>query len=310
MKNYFGFTLSAKQLLPVWLIFYALFIIPYVLLIFQLKNIQPGTPPSGMIFLYLFLLILAAFSITFYFTKLTIENVQYNNKPITFNGTFGKYFGVMLGGFLLSIITLGIYSPWFIRNICRFFVDNSVYENEPFSFKGKGGKLFLIITFSLLIPIIILSVILAKAFVIVPGQFSLSFFLTQQALVWLIMIPYIYLVYKWEVNIDYKNFNLTWDTKFLDACGKLALELFLTFITLGIYYPMAMMKLYSYFTHRTILISADSKKIFGFEEDHINDFLFIWGQLLLSLITLGIYYPWMISKVGSRILSRTYIESN
>jgi len=110
------------------------------------------------------------------------------------------------------------------------------------------------------------------------------------------------------VNIDYKNYNIQWETKFWNSCGKLALEILLSIITIGIYFPMAMLKLYKYFIERTIAQSGDIKRKFGFDADNINDFLFIWGQILLTIITIGIYSPWSLSKIGTRILNRTYLE--
>lgn len=308
MKNYFGFTLTGKKLLPIWLIFYFLFIAPYVMLIMKMKNIQPGTPPSGMLFIFLFLLIIVAFFITFYLAKIMIENFIYKDKPISFNGKFGKFIGLILGGLLLSIITLGVYMAWFIRNIHRFFVNNSAYDNESFTFQGKGGQLFVILLLTILLPIIVLTIIMTKVFMLNPGHVSESYMIIQQIITWIIMIPYMYFIYKWMVNIDYKNYNIKWETEFWDSCGKLALEILLSIITIGIYSPMAMIKLYAYFTERTIAQSGEVKRKFGFDKDNMNDFLFIWGQILLTIITLGIYYPWSISKIGNRILSRTYIE--
>jgi len=82
----------------------------------------------------------------------------------------------------------------------------------------------------------------------------------------------------------------------------------LNVITIGIYFPMAMIKLYKYFAERTVAQSGEIKRKFGFETDNLHDFLFIWGQMLLTLITTGIYYPWAINKIGKRILNRTYLE--
>jgi uncharacterized membrane protein YjgN (DUF898 family) len=309
MKNYFGFTLTGKKLLPIWLIFYILFILPYTILIMKMKNIQPGTAPSGMIFIFLFLLILIAFFITFYLTKIMIENVRYKDQPIIFNGEFGKYVGLILGGLVLSIITLGVYLAWFIRNMQRFFVNNSKLENESFTFQGEGGRLFVILLLTLFLPIVVLIIIMAKLGLITPGYVATgSTIFIQQVITWIIMIPYMYFVYKWVVNIDYKNYNIKWETEFWNSCGKIALELLLSIITIGIYFPMAMIKLYKYFTERTIAQSGEIKRKFGFEPDNINDFLFIWGQILLTIITLGIYYPWAISKIGTRILNRTFLE--
>ena len=308
MKNYLGFSLTGKKLLPIWLFFYALFIVPYILLIIKMKNIQTGGTPPVMIFIFVFLLILIALLITFYLAKIMIENVQYKDQTIIFNGKFGKYVGLILGGLLLSIITLGVYMAWFVRNMHRFFVNNSELENESFTFQGKGGRLFIILLLTIFLPVIVLVIIATKLLMINPEQVSIGSKIIQQVIAWIIMIPYLYFVFKWMVNIDYKNYKIKWETEFWNSCGKIALEMLLSIITVGIYYPMAMIKLYAYFTERTIAQSAETKRKFGFDTDNLNDFLFLWGQILLTIITLGIYYPWSISKIGARILSRTYLE--
>ena len=304
MKNYFGFNLTGKKLLPIWLVFYFLFIVPYAILISKMKNIQSETTTSVMIFIFLVFLILVAYLISFYLAKIVIEHLLYKDRSITFTGKFGKFVGLILGGLLLSIITLGVYLAWFIRSIYRFFVNNSAYENESFTFQGKGGRLFVILLLTLFLPIFALTIAMT---LIIPGEVSTSYIIIQ-VVTWIIMIPYIYYIYKWMVNIDYKQYTIKWETEFWRSCGKLALEILLSIITIGIYAPMAMIKLYAYFTERTIAQSDEVKRKFGFDKDNMNDFLFIWGQILLTIITLGIYYPWLISKTGKRILSRTYLE--
>lgn len=308
MKNYFGFNLTGKELLPIWLLFYLLIIAPYVFFIMKMEDIQPEATPFVMLFIFFFLLVIVAFLITFYLAKLMIENFTYKDKSVSFNGKFGKFVGVVLGGLLLSIITLGVYMAWFNRNIHRFFINNSAYENEFFAFQGKGGRLFVIYLLTLFLPIIALTIIMTQVFMVNSEDPSTSYMIIQQIITWIIMIPYMYLVYKWMVNIDYKNYTIKWETEFWNSCGKIALEILLSVITLGIYFPMAMIKLYAYFTEKTIAQSGEVKRKFGFETDNINDFLFLWGQILLTIITLGIYYPWAICKIGTRILSRTYLE--
>ena len=71
---------------------------------------------------------------------------------------------------------------------------------------------------------------------------------------------------------------------------------------------MATLKLYKYFTERTVANNGEIKRKFGFDSDNMNDFLFIWGQILLTIITLGIYYPWSICKTHKRLISKTYLE--
>jgi hypothetical protein len=72
--------------------------------------------------------------------------------------------------------------------------------------------------------------------------------------------------------------------------------------------PMAILRLYKYFSEKTIATSPERKLKFGYAIDQLNDFLFIWGQTLLTIITLGIYYPWAFCKIGKRVLSKTYLR--
>ena len=309
MKNYFDFTLTGKKLLPIWLLFYAFFITPYVFLIISLQNIQLGETPPLYIFPMFLVLLLIAFILIFYITKLIIEHISYKGKSIVFGGSFGDFIGKMILGYILSGITFGIYIPWFIRNMHSFFVDNSSYDSNAFTFQGKGGKLFKILTFTLILPIILMSIVLVKFAMNNLGQ-QMPVYITfiQQIIMFIILIPYMYFVYKWTVNIDYKNYNISWDTNFWNSCGKMALEIFLSIITFGIYMPMATLKLYKYFTERTVANNGEIKREFGFDNDDLNDFLFIWGQLLLTIITLGIYYPWSICKTHKRLISKTYLK--
>ncbi len=306
MKDYFNFNLTGKKLLPVWIVFLITFLAPYVALIFQLKDVQPGDTPSLWIFPLIILLLLIAFILAFYIAKLTIENVSYKDKSIVFNGTIGKYTGTVILGLFLSIITLGVYLAWFIRNIHGFFIDNSSYNSMNFKFQGKGGKLFVILLLTLLLPIIIFAVLMAKFMISDPGKY-MGIVIIQQIVMMIIMIPYMYLIYKWMVNVDYKDYHIKWETDFWNSCGKIAVEMILTIITIGIYMPLAGLRLYKYFAEKTTSTSDERKLKFGYDIDPLNDFLFIWGQSLLTIITLGIYFPWAFCKIGDRILSKTYL---
>jgi uncharacterized membrane protein YjgN (DUF898 family) len=109
-------------------------------------------------------------------------------------------------------------------------------------------------------------------------------------------------------NIKFKNYDIQWETSFWSSSAKIALEIFLSVITLGIYLPLAGLKLYQYFSERTIARSETCTKKFGYDIEPLNDFLFLWGQYLLAIITLGIYYPWALCKISDRILGKTYAE--
>jgi uncharacterized membrane protein YjgN (DUF898 family) len=238
---------------------------------------------------------------------MTLESIEYKNNSVVFIGRFRKYIGIILLGTFLSIITLGIYMPWFIRNLIRFFLNNSTYNSENFSFKGTGGKLFVIFLLSIILPIIVASIIMGRYFPVNPNQSWSSQFIFQ-AVIMIILIPYMYLIYKWMVNVDYKSYNISWRTNFWKSCGKIAVEMILSMITLGIYGPLAMVRLYKYFIDKTEAAGSDRVLRFGYDIDQINDFLFLWGQILLTIISLTIYYPWAFSKIGNRLIGKTYLE--
>lgn len=306
MKHYFDFHLTGKKLFPIWLLLLFLVGIPYVILLIALKSSQLEMV-SKLFFPILLLLIIVYYLICYFILKLSIENVAFKDKTVVFNGTFRTYVGKILLGTLFTIITSGIYGAWFLRDIYRFFINNSTLYSNRFTFKGKGGKLLVIFVLTLIVPLIIVTFSLIKYMDGMPIHNSFATII-QQFVMLIIMIPYIYTFYKWMVDVDYKDYHISWNTKFWNSCGKILIEMLLTIITVGIYAPLAWVRLYNYFADRTIATSPDRQYKFGYDIDQKNDFLFIWGQLLLAIITIGIYYPWALCKVGKRLLSKTYLQ--
>ena len=305
MKHYFDFTLTGKKMLPIWLVLYILVIIPYALNYKLLTDQSQTGNTNPLIGLALVGIMLAAFLVTFFIMKLTIESIKWRDNQIRFDGKFPAYIGKILLGFFLSIITLTIYMAWFIRDITRFFIDNSSVDSAQLQFKGKGGKLFVILLLAMFLPIILLTLILGKQFVAQNQSFWFS--IVYQGILMIVLIPYFYFTYKWMVDIKFKEYHISWQTNFGNSFVKIFIEIFLTLITCGIYMPLAYLKLYKYFSEKTVAESENVSLRFGYDLDSVNDFLFIWGQMLLSIVSVGIYYPWAFSKIGKRVFSKTYV---
>ncbi len=333
MKNYLDFTLTGRKLFPIWFLLIVLFIVPYILLLTTVTNmhsgdmnslinaadpVNPANPnPFGALPLYFYPclmgLLLLVYSIIFYMVKLLIEGVAYKDKSIVFDGTFGKYLGILLLGTLLSIITLGIYIPWFIRSIVRFYIDHSALDSQKFKFVGKGNKLFLIFLLTLIIPLILFSVatILVTQFVeTVDSPPVLLFMIIGYVVELMMLVPYIYLYYKWIVQVNYKEYSIRWETSFCPSCMHILFEMLFSIITFGLYFPLAMIRLYRYFAGKTIADSGDYKRRFGYDCDPFNDYVYILAQILLTIVTLSIYYPWACCNIYKRLLSKTYLETN
>jgi uncharacterized membrane protein YjgN (DUF898 family) len=308
MKNYFKFNLTGKKVLPYWLLM-LLFILGLGLFYWSKTDEIKQNPISiisvigAVIVFYLFM-----FSLMYYIYKLSIENIEYKDQTLVFEGNFGRFFGLFLPGFILSITTLGIYIPWFIKKMQSFFVNNSSYNSNNLKFKGKGGDLFIILLITFFIPYVFILVLFTLYTLANNMQDSPAANALLRIVTTFVMIPYMYFLYKWLVNIKYKNYLIVWKTDAWDACGKIFVQILLSVITLGIYYPMAFLKLYKYFTGKTVAISDEKTKTFGYDLEAGDDFLFIWGQILLTIVTLGIYYPWAACKIANRIMGKSYVE--
>ncbi|MBP1663413.1 MAG: hypothetical protein H6Q19_553 [Bacteroidetes bacterium] len=322
MKNYFNFTLTGKQLFPVWALLIVFFFIPYSFVQYQLQHLQDtlqGVASLGAMtpwYALMLLLLLVEYAFMFYIVKLTLEHVEYNEKLLTFTGKFGDFMRVLIPGFLLTLITFGIYGPWFLAKIMRFYAGNTRYEQDGIEFKGKGSDLFVIILLTLVIPMVIVMVILISTLVgvalgtdVKPGNMSVVTTIVMVVLMLLVLIPYCYYVYKWYVNFRFKGYEIQWKTNFWNSAAQIALQLFLSVITIGIYSPLATLKLFQYFAERTEARSEASSKTFGYDIEAGKDLLFIWGQLLLTAITIGIWFPWAYCSVNKRILGKTYVEA-
>ena len=310
MKEYFNFNLKAQKLLPVWLIFLVVFMVPYVYLMVNIKDFIDPLHPTSILGFYgiMFVIVIFAYALLFYVVKLTIEGIEFKGTHFVFDGTFGQFIGKFILGTFLSVITLGIYSPWFITKMQKFFVNHTSHESKNLEFAGSAGKLFKIFLFSVFLPMLILIGIMVVLQIKNGLTDSKLIGYYTNGITLFIMIPYMYFFYKWMVNVKFKEYAIRWETGFWNSCGKILLEIILSIITIGIFYPLAILRLYQYFLDRTFAVSESHKKGFGYDLEAGKDFLFIWGQLLLILVTLGVYYPWSYCKINSRILSKTYTE--
>ena len=309
MKNYLNFTLTGSQLLPVWIAFILFFLIPSHFLFNEVSELTAMDVPAGgssrKFFIYLILILAMAFIFTYFMVKLVVQSVEYKDAKIICDYHTGKYIGIIITGLVLTIVTIGIYIPWFIRNMNRFFIHGAEYNSHKFAFKGKGGKLFLIMTLTIFIPFLVVGFVL---FTILKSEIDIRIY---QVIVMFSLVPNIYLIYKWLVDIRYRDYLIRWNTTFFAATGKIAIELVLAVITFGIYFPMAYIRLYHYFIEHTKSNVVDGRQIsMGYDGEQVPDFLFIWGQILLTIVTLGFYYPWAFSRIAQRVLTQTFLVSD
>ncbi|WP_439575182.1 DUF898 family protein [Phreatobacter sp.] len=108
--------------------------------------------------------------------------------PVRFYGQAGAFFGLLLKGFLLQLVTLGIYRFWLTTDIRRFYWGHTTVGPEYIAYTGFGMELFkgFLVALTILVPIQAAAFFLALGlpgaqFVISIGVVLIFLFLGQYA---------------------------------------------------------------------------------------------------------------------------------
>lgn len=310
MKKYFSFKLKGEEIFKYILLMLILVIVPALLYLNATgwdQSIPLETTEAILLGLLFLVVFFGSLAISFFLYKLSIEHIEFENIRPDFNGNLSKFLRIVLKGILFTIITIGIYLPWFIKDIYGFFIDKTSYQDSKFKFQAKGSDLLVIFILAALIPLGILAFLL-KDF-LEPGRtFSFSNYIGN-ILEAIVIAPFTFFYIRWIINLRYRDFEIKLDADYMEGIGVVLLQTFLAAITFGIYYPLAYLKIYQYFLQKTQIKSNTGENVnLGYDLDAGNDFLYIWGQTLLSIITIGIYIPWAYCKVMQRVLGKSYIQ--
>ncbi|KIG12033.1 hypothetical protein DB30_02088 [Enhygromyxa salina] len=199
-----------------------------------------------------------------------------------FSGTGGELLGQLFVGYLLTLITFGIYSPWFMCKFANFIAERVTYGPTAkgtvrFKFEGEGGQLFVTFLVGYLLTMITFGIYMPWF------MCKLAKFFTDNT----------------TVSIDDGS---VYKPRFDGAGGDLFVTFLvgylLTAITFGIYAPWFMCKMNKWFAENT-KITKNGQDVGGM------DFVGEGGELLvtfivgylLTLITFGIYGAWFQVKM-------------
>jgi len=70
-----------------------------------------------------------------------LSRTSWRGIAFSFRGSVAGFLGVYIPGALLTVVTLGIYYPFFHANVRRFLVEGTHFGNRPFEFTGSGADL-------------------------------------------------------------------------------------------------------------------------------------------------------------------------
>jgi uncharacterized membrane protein YjgN (DUF898 family) len=320
MKQNFVCTLTGKNWWKPFMLFIVLFLAVFIPV--QLASMGPSTDSGKAMATFFFVLamegllivIQAAFSVVL--MKIAYAAISANGKPFSFTGDIGQYVKINILGFLLCLVTLGFYIPVYARKVTAYVVEHSAYDGEKARFLSRTSKLYKYYVLALLLPVIaivvIFGLILANSPLEANSPIASSaggIVLVLYLVLFIALIPFIYLAYKWMVNIGWKNLTISWDTQFWPSCRFLLVQLLLSVVTLGIYWPAAIISVYRYFAGKTVIGENGSEKSrLGFEGKTGKGFALLWGQTLLTVITCGIYLPWAYANCLRYFVNATVVQ--
>lgn len=237
-------------------------------------------------------------------------------RPFVFGAKIWDFTGLYVGGFLLSLLTLGIYVPWYIRKLNRYLAAETTYEGQAFRFDGRGGDLFkrLLLAFGLpfLGAMIGIALVFTFSGVASDPQILTLWSALGTVLILLLLLPAtVLVVYRWEVEgLARGTAHGDWQVPFWPAYRFLMGQTLLTLVTLGFWLPEALVRCTAWFVPKLAVSEGGREQArFAFDRPAGGYYGFLLGQLLLTALTLGLYLPWAYEKVGAWFAERLSLQS-
>jgi uncharacterized membrane protein YjgN (DUF898 family) len=319
MKHHFQFDLAGGQWWRLWTMYW----VPTLLLLvisFLAPVPKTGTEGLGSFLAvtlsigFLQTLVTAWFQIPIQATVL--PRLSVGGRAFGFRGDSLEFTRINAVGFFLSVVTFGVYLPWYSRNVLAYLASETTFDGNRPDFLGKGGALLGRVAVWFLLALVATVVIIAGTALVLAGTLknadtktTLVLTLVTFFLVLVLTGSLLYVIYRWMVHFRWSDRVLRWNTTFWRSFGFVTGQVVLTFLTLGIYGPAAFLRAYRYFVARTV-VEKDGVAVvrFSFEGRVGEGFLLFWGQGLLTLVTLGFYWPWALGRLGPWLASATAAE--
>jgi uncharacterized membrane protein YjgN (DUF898 family) len=140
----FRFHGTGKEMFKGYLKAVGIFVVIYALVIWASLSKNPVLIASVIagVYIVLFLLIPIAIHGSM---KYRLSRSSYRSIHFGYRGKMGELLGKFLLGVFLTVITLGIYSPWFTINIRKYIIENVRFGNIKFRYLGKGSDYFILV---------------------------------------------------------------------------------------------------------------------------------------------------------------------
>ncbi|QZT37455.1 DUF898 domain-containing protein [Halosquirtibacter xylanolyticus] len=243
--------------------------------------------------------------LSFKMVKGILEGIMIDNEVLEFHGILKDYLKIALIYSVITIITLGLAFPLFLKKKYEYLVANTTYKGQPLQFRGciKAMTIFI----SVIMCSIYAFLAIAMLDINIPFSFDLSGD-AQFAIFYLLLISFVIIstayLYHWYARFNYKDYKLGFKNHFTSYIPYLLLSFVGSILTLGlgsIFFSLWVKKIYI----KDFEAKSEEQLItFSEEIDIFNDGFYILGQMLLIIITIGIYTPIAYQKILNRIIPK------
>lgn len=131
---------TGKEMFKGWIIVYGTFLITYAALIYA-SSMQATWVWIPLLIFYLAIFLLMPLAI-FGAWRYRVSRTSWRGIFLSFDGKLSVFFKMFLGQLLLTIVTLGLYSPWMQVKIQKYLFEHTRFGEKRFGFHGEGGELF------------------------------------------------------------------------------------------------------------------------------------------------------------------------
>ncbi len=317
MRSYFDFNLKGRQIFPYviagWIIIAGVAVFNY----FWFKSHPVPSPFFDKAFFASqavsavtgLLTIVASLLVVFFPVTYTIKSISLRGEGFTCEHNFRDYLWIVVKGGLLTVVTFGIYFPWLLAKVVRYFTSNTFFRYNEFRFEGSSMNLFAIMVLLIVLPAVLMSVAVSVVVLsmVTGGDPPLWLYIAFIA-EFLFVAMFVSLYIKWLLNFSYGYKRITADVNFWHSSWFLFGQMLLVVATLGLYAPMFILRLHRYYVGRLVLGDGIVEDKFGFSMSPWKDYFYVLGQLLLAIITVGIYGAWAYANIMTRLLSKSFVE--
>lgn len=209
---------------------------------------------------------------------------------IAFDRRLAGLTGIVVKGFLLSLVTFGIYRFWYMTNLRRFFWSRTLVDGSPAEYTGTGKELFLgfLVALAILVPVYVglfaLSLLVpALAPVSAPLSFLVLFVLGQYAL-------YRGRRYR-AMRTLWRGIRLGQDGSGFAYAARASGWWLLTLLTLGLAFPFMRASLERYRIRHT-LIGTERMESTARGRALLGPWLLFYAIALLPPLAVGLAFLW------------------